>query len=70
MSQITYGDFIIIEIALLHYISGLDLSTQSGQYLTEILGKIEYNLAQIKQETIKNTPIDPKTIHPTEIKSQ
>lgn len=45
----TFGDLIIIEISLVHYIKELDLSMQSGQYISEVLGKIEYNLAQMKQ---------------------
>jgi len=47
--NLTYGDFIIIEIALLQYLTNLDLSMQSGQYMSELLGKVEYELANIKQ---------------------
>lgn len=47
--NLAYGDFIIIEIALVHYLKDLDLSMQSGQYMSELLGKVEYELAQIKQ---------------------
>ena len=46
--NLTYGDFIIIEIALVHYIKDLDLSMQSGQYISELLGKVEYELAELK----------------------
>lgn len=51
--NLTYGDFIVIEIALVSYIKELDLSMQSGQYVSELLGKIEYELAQIKLATSK-----------------
>ena len=47
--NLTFGDLIIIEIALVHYIKELDLSMQSGQYISELLGKIEYDLAQLRQ---------------------
>ena len=47
--NLTFGDFLIVEIALLHYMKDLDLAMQSGQYLSELLGKIEYNLAQLHQ---------------------
>ena len=50
--NLTFGDFIMIEIALVHYIKDLDLSMQSGQYLSELIGKIEYNLAQIRQAAL------------------
>ncbi len=55
--NLTYGDFIIIEIALVNYIKELDLSMQSGQYISELLGKIEYELLQIK--TKLNAPPRP-----------
>jgi len=47
--NLTFGDYIIIEIALVSYIKELDLSMQSGQYISELLGKIEYELSQIRQ---------------------
>ena len=47
--NLTFGDFIMLEIALVHYIQNLDLSMQSGQYITELIGKLEYELAQIKE---------------------
>ena len=46
--NLSYGDLIIIEIALVTYMKDLDLSMQSGQYISELLGKLEYQLAQIK----------------------
>jgi len=47
--NLTFGDLIVIEIALLHYLKDLDLSMQSGQYLSELLGKVEFELAQLRQ---------------------
>lgn len=46
--NLTFGDFIIIEIALVHYTKDLDLSMMSGQYISQLLGKIEYELAQLQ----------------------
>ena len=54
--NLTFGDLIFIEIALVHYTKELDLSMQSGQYISELLGKIEYELSQIRQAASK--PID------------
>lgn len=55
--NLTFGDFIIIEIALVQYMKELDLSMQSGQYISELLGKIEYELSQMRQQT--NGPAGP-----------
>jgi hypothetical protein len=46
--NLTYGDLILIEIALLEKLKGLDLSMQSGQYFSELIGKIEYQLQQLR----------------------
>jgi len=60
--NLTFGDFIIIEIALVNYIKELDLSMQSGQYISELLGKIEYELSQMR---LGNTAPQPLDIQPT-----
>ncbi len=70
--NLTFGDLIFIEIALVHYIQNLDLSMQCGQFVTELVGKVEYQMAEIKQiggaaitrelqpaEEIKPDPIKP-----------
>ena len=54
--NLSFGDLIIIEIALIHYLKDLDLSMQSGQYMSELLGKIEYELASIKDAATKQIP--------------
>lgn len=46
--NLTFGDYIMLEIALVHYIQNLDLSMMSGQYVTELIGKLEYEMQQIK----------------------
>jgi len=46
--NLTFGDFIFLEIALVHYIKELDLSMQCGQFISELLGKLEYEMAQIR----------------------
>ena len=46
--NLTFCDFIMLEIALVSYLKDLDLSMQSGQYISELLGKLEYELSQIK----------------------
>ena len=54
--NLTYGDLIIIEIALVNYIKELDLSMQAGQYISALLGKIEYELSQIQQSADMQLP--------------
>ena len=56
--NLTFGDLIIIEIALVHYVKELDLSMQSGQYISELLGKVEYTLAQLRSAA-SPAPISP-----------
>ena len=46
--NLTFGDLIIVEISLVHYIKELDLSMAAGQYISELLGKIEYELSQLR----------------------
>lgn len=68
--NLTFGDLIIVEIALVHYIKELDLSMQSGQYISELLGKIEYTLAQLRQAAgaQKLDPIQAPTAPPAPLK--
>ena len=47
--NLAFGDFIIIELALTSYLKDFDLSMQAGQYVSEILGKIEYELARLRE---------------------
>ena len=47
--NLTFGDYLIIEIALVAYMKDLDLTMQSGQYISELLGKLEYEMAQMRQ---------------------
>ena len=62
--NLTFGDFIMLEIALVVYMKDLDLSMQSGQYISELLGKLEYELAQIRMAANKGPgagPLEPLT---------
>ena len=56
--NLTFGDYIIVEIALVNYLKELDLSMQSGQYCSELLGKIEYNMSQMRQTASLAMPND------------
>ena len=44
----TFGDLIFVEVALVHYAKDLDLSMQAGQFLSELIGKVEYQLSQLR----------------------
>ncbi len=46
--NLTYGDLILIEMALLEKVGQLDLSMQSGIYFSELIGKVEYQLQEMK----------------------
>lgn len=46
--NLTFGDLIFIEVALVQYASTLDLSLQAGQFISELLGKVEYELSQLR----------------------
>ena len=59
MDQLTYGDYILIEIALMMYLKDLDLTTQSGQYVSQLLGKIEYKLSQLGAAAAQHIPVPP-----------
>jgi len=65
--NLTFGDFIIIEIALVNYIKELDLSMQSGQYISELLGKIEYELSQMRQKGVPPIDLNIKPTGPEEV---
>ena len=56
--NLTFGDLLIAEIALVHYVRDLDLSMQCGQTISELIGKLEYAMAQIKLAD-SNRPIMP-----------
>ena len=68
--NLTFGDLIIVEIALVHYVKELDLSMQSGQYISELLGKVEYTLAQLRTAAgaQKLEPIHAPTAPPEPLK--
>jgi len=70
--NLTFGDLMIAEIALIHYVKDLDLSLQSGQAISELIGKIEYAMAQIKiaagnttERPLQPPPIPPEAPHNT-----
>lgn len=45
--ELTIGDLIILELAMSHYLKGVDLSMQAGQQCSAIIGKIEYKISEI-----------------------
>ena len=47
--NLTFGDFIFLEIALIHYIKDMDLSLQCGLFTSELIGKVEYEIAEIRR---------------------
>ncbi len=48
MPQLTLGELIIMELALVQFLKEMDVSMQCGQMITEIVGKIEYQVSKIK----------------------
>lgn len=59
--NLTFGDYIFLEVALVHYMKDLDLSMQSGQYISELLGKLEFELAQIRLAATQGPAAGPLT---------
>ena len=46
--NLTFGDLLFLEVALIQYANSLDLSLQAGQFISELIGKVEYQLAQLR----------------------
>jgi len=47
--ELHLGDLIIIELALAHYLKGIDISMQAGQQCAAIIGKLEYQISKLMQ---------------------
>jgi len=47
--NLQFGDLIVLELALLFYLKEVDLSLQSGQFVSELVGKLEYALSEIRE---------------------
>ncbi len=64
--NLTFGDLMIAEIALISYMKDLDLSLQSGQVISELIGKLEYAMAEIKRADAAAKPagLQPPPIPP------
>jgi len=45
--ELSLGDLIIVELALAHYLKGVDVSMMAGQQCAAIIGKIEYQIGQL-----------------------
>lgn len=69
MDQLTYGDFILLQISLMMYLKDLDLTTQSGQYISQLLGKIEYQLSKIGEAAGSTAPSPPAPPKKPDIKN-
>lgn len=54
--ELTLGDLIILELALAHYLKGIDISMQAGQQCAQIIGKIEYQIGAIQAAITQQTP--------------
>lgn len=54
--NLTYGDFIILEFALVLYVKDIDLSLQAGQYISELIGKIEYHMQEMRKAAETQLP--------------
>ena len=55
----TLGELVIIEMAILEKVKGLDMSLQCGQEMMQIVGKCEIDIARIKTTTDKIPLIGP-----------
>jgi len=59
--ELTLGDLILLELALAHFLKGVDLSMQAGQQASEIIGKLEYQILAIRQASARGAvaPLTP-----------
>ena len=57
MDNLTYGDYIILQLALLEKIKNVDLSMHSGQYMVELIGKIDYIIGQLQSAASEQLPL-------------
>lgn len=57
MDNLTYGDYIILQLALLEKIKNVDLSMHSGQYMVELIGKLDYIIGQIQSAGTQQLPL-------------
>ena len=57
--ELTLGDLVIIEFALAHFLKGIDLSMQAGQQVSQIIGKLEYQIGRIAEQATKMAAVDP-----------
>lgn len=62
----TYGELIIIELALATFVKEMDLSMQCGQSISEIIGKIEYQIASIKAAAAQQLGVPLVPLRPEE----
>ena len=46
--NLTYGDLIVIELALTEKFGQLDVSMQVGHFFSELIGKVEYSIQQLR----------------------
>lgn len=67
MQDFSLGDLVIIELSLANYVKGIDLSMYAGQQVANIIGKVEYNIANIAEAAqnqfagpLSNGPAEPK----------
>ena len=46
--NLTFGDLLILQHAILAYTRNIDMTTLAGQHLQELLGKVEYQMRSIQ----------------------
>jgi hypothetical protein len=54
-----YAELLVLEMALITYSKTVDLSTKLGQHMSNIMTKIENNLAQIESSAKKDNALSP-----------
>ncbi len=60
MKELTYGDLILVEMLVIEKIKEQDLSLKAGQFMVELLGKIEYQLGMLEQTAGQQIPLEPE----------
>jgi len=63
MNDFSYGDLITLEMILVEKMKNVDLSLHSGNYMVQLLGKIEYKIGQIDKAANEQIPLNAPSLN-------
>lgn len=57
MENFTFGDLIVLQLALQKYIKDVDLTTSAGHYCSQLVAKIECQMNKLAQAGNEQIPL-------------